>query len=206
MLNNSVPTSLLKFWALTTQASLCKAMPSYIQNVFCHSGKYWDWGCRVNHWHKITCRSKKFWDNFKSLLSLIRHGPLRKWCVPQFYCCVCIRCRRQFFTEKLPTNDKGFSLSRCLASIREYTYRHRLMRGIYEVWRWDGIRCHDVHTRFLKDWFRHSKVTAGQVYIDSMEIARAYFRKAGKRNKGSHYFYSSRSCVKLFTYATLRPG
>jgi hypothetical protein len=32
------------------------------------------------------------------------------------------------------------------------------MVGVYEVRRSDGLRCHDVHTRFHKDWFRHSKV------------------------------------------------
>jgi hypothetical protein len=36
-----------------------------------------------------------------------------------------------------------FLLSRCLAT---YTYIHRLMGGIYEVHRWDGLRCHDIYT------------------------------------------------------------
>jgi hypothetical protein len=33
-----------------------------------------------------------------------------------------------------------------------------LMEGIYEVCRWDGLRCHDIRTKFHADWFRHSKV------------------------------------------------
>jgi hypothetical protein len=32
-----------------------------------------------------------------------------------------------------------------------------LMGRIYEVRRWDGLRCHATHTKFHKDWFRHSK-------------------------------------------------
>jgi hypothetical protein len=36
------------------------------------------------------------------------------------------------------------------------------MGGIYEVWRSDEFRCHDVHTEFHKDWFGHSKVDGGE--------------------------------------------
>jgi hypothetical protein len=32
------------------------------------------------------------------------------------------------------------------------------MGRIYEVRRSDGLRCHDIHTKCHKDWFRHSKV------------------------------------------------
>jgi hypothetical protein len=35
------------------------------------------------------------------------------------------------------------------------------MGGIYEVCRSDGLRCHDIHTKFHKEWFRNSKVDAG---------------------------------------------
>jgi hypothetical protein len=31
-----------------------------------------------------------------------------------------------------------------------------LMEGIYEVPSWDGLRWHDTHTKFHKDWFMHS--------------------------------------------------
>jgi hypothetical protein len=37
---------------------------------------------------------------------------------------------------------------------------HRLMGGIYEVRRWDWLRCHDMH-KFRKDWLTHSKVDGG---------------------------------------------
>jgi hypothetical protein len=51
-----------------------------------------------------------------------------------------------------------FSLSRCLATVGRYTYRHRLIRGIYKVRGWDVLKCHDIHTKSNKDWVRHSKV------------------------------------------------
>jgi hypothetical protein len=31
-----------------------------------------------------------------------------------------------------------------------------LIEGIYEVRRWDGFMWHDIHTKFHKDWYRHS--------------------------------------------------
>jgi hypothetical protein len=60
---------------------------------------------------------------------LIRHGQYRKRRLQQFfYCCVI----------------------RCIATIRGDTHidiqTHRLMRGIYEVHRRDGLRCHDICT------------------------------------------------------------
>jgi hypothetical protein len=52
------------------------------------------------------------------LLSLIRHGPHRKRRVQQFfYCCVYIRYRGNVSTEPLPSNDRGFLPSRCLAIV-----------------------------------------------------------------------------------------
>jgi hypothetical protein len=44
--------------------------------------------------------------------------------------------------------------SHCLATTGGYTYT--LMGEIYEVCHWDGLRCHDIHTKFYKDWFMHS--------------------------------------------------
>jgi hypothetical protein len=52
-----------------------------------------------------------------------------------------------------------FLASRFLATIRGIHIRtHRLMRGIYEVRRWDGPSFRYIHTKFHKDWFRQSKV------------------------------------------------
>jgi hypothetical protein len=44
------------------------------------------------------------------------------------------------------------------------------MGGIYEVRHGDGLRGYDMHAKFHKDWFRHSKVNRGG-YTDSMEMA-----------------------------------
>jgi hypothetical protein len=60
-----------------------------------------------------------------------------------------------------------FLPSRCQATIGIYTiYRQRLMWGIYEIRRWDGLRCHELHIRFHKDWFRNSKIDTGE-YTDT---------------------------------------
>jgi hypothetical protein len=44
---------------------------------------------------------------------------------------------------------------------------HRLMGRIYEVRRWDGLRCHNIHTEFQKVWFGHSKVDRGDTYTQT---------------------------------------
>jgi hypothetical protein len=38
---------------------------------------------------------------------------------------------------------------------------HCLMGGIYEIWDWDCLRCHDIQAMLHIDWFRHSKVNRG---------------------------------------------
>jgi hypothetical protein len=50
---------------------------------------------------------------------------------------------------------------------------HRLMGGIYKVYPWDGLRCHDIHIKFHKDWFRHSKVDGG-IYTDTQTGCRLH--------------------------------
>jgi hypothetical protein len=75
------------------------------------------------------------------------HRPHRNRRVQQFiYCCVSIRCCDNGFTEPLPSNEW------------RDTHTGSLMGGIYEASGWDGLRCHDIHTKFHKAWFRHSKV------------------------------------------------
>jgi hypothetical protein len=91
--------------------------------------------------------NKKFWELIDYVPS-IKHTPRRKRRVHQFlYCCSCIRCHGNVFTEPLP--DNGMDV--CIRT-------HTLMGRIYEVHRWDGLRCHDIRTKFHKDWFSHSKV------------------------------------------------
>jgi predicted phosphatase len=110
---------------------------------------------------------KKFWAELIAYFPFIWHGRHRKRHVQKlFYFCVCIRCSGNVFTEPLPTNDREIH-------IRD---RHRLMGGIYEVRRWDGLKCHDIHTEFRKDKFRHSKVDRrGFTDTHSMIISLAYF-------------------------------
>jgi hypothetical protein len=90
----------------------------------------------------------KFWEELIASFRMIRHGPHRKRRVQQFlYCCVCICCRGDVFTEPSPSNDR-----------RIHIQTHRLMGRIYEVRHWDWLRCRDIHSKFHKDWFRHSNV------------------------------------------------
>jgi hypothetical protein len=56
------------------------------------------------------------------VLSLIRHGPHKKRRVQQFfYCCVCICCRGNIFTEPLPSNDNGFFIEPFPINDKEHT-------------------------------------------------------------------------------------
>jgi hypothetical protein len=47
------------------------------------------------------------------------------------------------------------------------------MGGIYEVYRWDRLRCHNIHTKFHKYWFSHSKVDGG--HTDKHGVYYYYF-------------------------------
>jgi hypothetical protein len=42
------------------------------------------------------------------------------------------------------------------------------MGAIYEVRRFDRLRCHDIHTKFHKDWFCHSKDDAGDTQTQTL--------------------------------------
>jgi hypothetical protein len=99
----------------------------------------------------------KFWEEVIAHFPLIWHGPYRKRPVQQFsYCCTCISPRGNVFTEPLPSNGRGIHMQ-----------THKLMGGIYEVRRWDGLRCH-------KDWLRHSKVDEGGDTQDTQTAWRSH--------------------------------
>jgi hypothetical protein len=78
----------------------------------------------------------------------IRHGPHRKRHVKQlFYCCACIRCGGNVFTELFPSNDRIFTepLPRNDRGTTQIDGR--------DLWstplRW--LRCHAIHTKFNTD-------------------------------------------------------
>jgi hypothetical protein len=51
-----------------------------------------------------------FWGELIACFPLIRHAPHRKRLVQQlFYCCVCIRCHRNVFTDPLPNMVRGYT-------------------------------------------------------------------------------------------------
>jgi hypothetical protein len=66
-----------------------------------------------------------------------------------------INCRSNVFTEPLAGKIGGFIC------------RHKLMGGIYEVRRWDGLNCPHVHNNFDKDWFRDSKFHSRETDIQT---------------------------------------
>jgi hypothetical protein len=56
-------------------------------------------------------RNKKFGEELMSCSPLVRHGLNRRWRVHKFfYCCVCIRCHSNVFTEPLSSNNKGIHI------------------------------------------------------------------------------------------------
>jgi hypothetical protein len=60
-----------------------------------------------------------------------------------------------------------------------------LMGGIYDVRQWDGLRCHDTHTKFNKDWVRHSsniKLIASAAWVAAMLVLLMGLRHAKFRD------------------------
>jgi hypothetical protein len=134
------------------------------QYLFCtwgHKNEITDcyscWGC---HWKKKLYlfffttqrtlqfsaaggrKNNKFLEEVMDFHPLIQHGPHRKKkCAQQFLYCVFIAA-------------VTFLPSRCPATIVRYTYSHTdWWEGImkYDV---ETLKCHDVHTKFHKDWLR----------------------------------------------------
>jgi hypothetical protein len=66
------------------------------------------------------------------------------------------------------------------------------MRGIYEVRCWDGLRCHNIHTKYHKAWFSHSKVDGGggdtqrhRQHCDRISLL-SFFQNKESRLKDKH--------------------
>lgn len=77
-----------------------------------------------------------------------------------------------------------FLLDRCLPALKGRAFRLRLKWGIYEARRWDRPRCHDVQSRFHKDWLSHSEAD-GRIAISKHELHRSKETYLGRRNNDS---------------------
>jgi hypothetical protein len=42
-----------------------------------------------------------------------------------------------------------------------------LKGGIYKMRLLDGVKCHHIHTKFHKDWFRNSKLIGEDTHTDT---------------------------------------
>jgi hypothetical protein len=144
---------------------------------------------------KIQIRNKKFWEELIAYFPLIRHTPYRKRCLQQFIAAGMFLLfllsndrgiRRQTHRHTRPTIllllrvfiDEGTCFpSRCLAmKVGIHIQTHRLIGGIYEVRRWDVLRCHNIHTKVHWTGSGNQKLIGGGggLQTDSMEIARVY--------------------------------
>jgi hypothetical protein len=132
------------------------------------------------------------------LLSLLqgRHGKRR---VQKFFCCVCIRCHVEVFTVQLPSNNRGI-----------YIRTHRLMGGIYEVRRWDGITCRDIHTKFHKYGSGIKKLMGGDAQIyrqyDDRINRLLYFFKIGKVDWPPLWYSGQSSWLQIQKYRVRFPA
>jgi hypothetical protein len=78
---------------------------------------------------------------------------------------MCIRYGAIFFTEPLPSNDRRIFTEPLLSNSRGiHIETHRLMGGIFNSGRCDGLRCRNICTKFHIDSFRHSKVNRAGGY------------------------------------------
>jgi hypothetical protein len=99
----------------------------------------------------VSYLNNKFWEQLIIYVPLMRRGPHRKLRLQRFfYCCVCIRCPGNGFTEPIPSNDRGISKRRSrnhcadrktccrahCASKAEYEYGHSIRNntGIWNGW------------------------------------------------------------------------
>jgi hypothetical protein len=89
---------------------------------------------------------------------------------PKTYPCnsfivACIHCRENVFMKPSPTNERMDILYWAFGSqlLQGYIQIHRLIAGIYKVRCWNGLWCHNIHTKFYTYWFRSPKVNRGEI-------------------------------------------
>jgi hypothetical protein len=84
--------------------------------------------------------------------------------------------------EPLPSNDTGI---------------HIQMGGLYEVRRWDGMSCHDIHTKFNKDWIGHSEVNREDTQLYRQHGDRISLLLFSKNNESRLKDVGSRRLIPL---------
>jgi hypothetical protein len=126
----------------------------------------------------LRYRQQEFLGRTNRLLSLIPHGPHWKNASNNSYIVAC-----EFITAVtfLPScflaMIKGCLPSRCLVTMGNTHIDTQTDGRDSLIGYWDGLRCHDIRTKFRKDWFRHSKVNwvGGGGYTHTHTDRTAYF-------------------------------
>jgi hypothetical protein len=85
-------------------------------------------------------------------------------------------------------------LSRCLATIGD-THTDRLMGGVYEVRHWDGLRCHDIHTKFFLWRLVQSFISKGHAQTHRKEGDRISLLWESRLEKVSYVEYKIKSSL-----------
>lgn len=105
--------------------------------------------CMMLGYKLDSCSSinKKFWKNYLPTFLLHDTGCTENDTSNSSFTVACVRIAVVMFLT-----------SGCLAKIRGY----RPMGGVHEVCHWKQTRCHDIHEKVHKDWFRViQKLTGG---------------------------------------------
>jgi hypothetical protein len=120
LVNIQFPTSIYKVWLCQLHLTcFCPPTCSHVWNML-----------ELDH-------NKKFWEELIEYPHWYDMDRIEIVVSNYSSIVACIRCCGNVFTEPLSSNNMG------------YTYRHRLIGGIYEVHHWDWLRCHDI-PRFTK--------------------------------------------------------
>jgi hypothetical protein len=65
----------------------------------------------------------------------------------------------------------------CFPSRGTHIQTHRLMEGIYEACRCDGLKYCDIHIKLHKDWLRQSCVNKKGKILADIQIARSSYKE-----------------------------
>jgi hypothetical protein len=120
---------------------------------------------------------KKFWEELIAYFPLRRHGSHRKRRLQQFFVaagmslpsCYLATIGRTQTDPQTRVQQFFVAVGTCLPSCYLATIggtqtdpQTRVQQFFYCcLCRWDEVRCHDIHTKFHRDWLRHSEVNRG---------------------------------------------